>query len=453
MDLPQIPMAEDVLLCEVCTDKNEAEATSSIDTETIGETSSYFPSSEHQSRSVGISLNIASESNSQELDRNGEGMIHSTVCRSEDVSQPILLGPKPIIMVKRMTEKAIEELTIGIWRCDSCGKAEKSLLILGLHVNTSCEELTKMECDVCHEVVHDYSNFVVHCMEHQMGGTRTCAICLRESIDDMRQHLVLQGHISPNMSEVDLKSGYSNSSISESDEKGLEDQKSYLDILLDSKKHRRLKRHKSILTEKRIYKWNLCEKCFSSSSNLNRHQVVHEGHRPFECNICKKCFSSSTHLKQHQVVHTGDRPFECEICKKCFSSKRNLNRHQIVHTGDRPFECEICKKCFSSKRNLNGHQIVHTGDRPFECEICKKCFSSPSNLKMHQIVHTGHRPFECDMCKKSFSRSSNLKRHQIVHTGERSFECNICRKSFSRSSHLKRHQIVHTGDSQFKCEI
>jgi hypothetical protein len=37
------------------------------------------------------------------------------------------LGPKPIIMVKKLTEKSIEELTFGIWRRGTCGKTEKSL--------------------------------------------------------------------------------------------------------------------------------------------------------------------------------------------------------------------------------------------------------------------------------------------------------------------------------------
>ena len=52
----------------------EAEAASTIDTETMRETSSYILSSEHQNQPLGISLNIASESDSQELDRSDEGI-------------------------------------------------------------------------------------------------------------------------------------------------------------------------------------------------------------------------------------------------------------------------------------------------------------------------------------------------------------------------------------------
>ena len=52
-------------------------------------------------------------------------IMSSTLSHSDDTVQPNLLGPKLIVVVKMLTEKAIEELTTGIWRCDSCGKTEK----------------------------------------------------------------------------------------------------------------------------------------------------------------------------------------------------------------------------------------------------------------------------------------------------------------------------------------
>ncbi|KAK2714377.1 hypothetical protein QYM36_008816, partial [Artemia franciscana] len=57
---------------EVDSDDEEAEAALSIDPEKIGEISSYILPSEN--RPLGISLNASSESNSQELDRNYEGV-------------------------------------------------------------------------------------------------------------------------------------------------------------------------------------------------------------------------------------------------------------------------------------------------------------------------------------------------------------------------------------------
>ena len=41
-------------------------------------------------------------------------------------------------------------------------------------------------------------------MEHQMGETRRCPICLCECIGNIKQHLIIKGHFSSTLSEVDL---------------------------------------------------------------------------------------------------------------------------------------------------------------------------------------------------------------------------------------------------------
>ena len=316
-------------------------------------------------------------------------MIHSTVYSFDGGSQRKFLGPEPFLVLKKLSEKAIEELTAGIWRCGSCGKAEKSFLILDLHIDTGCEELSPIECDVCPAVVRSYRDFVAHFLEHQMGETRKCPICLQECIGDIRQHLILKGHFRPNMSELDQKettslvlsqnpsrTGCLNPFELGSGPDALFDQKTHLDNCLHSKKHRKLERCKRIYIEK----------------------------KPFKCNVCKKFFSAPWKLDTHQRVHTGEKLFKCDLCKKRFSTLRNLNIHQRCHTGERPFKCDLCKKCFADLRNLNIHQRCHTGERPFKCDLCKKCFADSSNLNVHQRVHTGQKPFECDICnKKIFS--------------------------------------------------
>ncbi|KAK2721380.1 hypothetical protein QYM36_003607, partial [Artemia franciscana] len=86
--------------------------------------------------------------------------------------------------VKKLTHRAIEELTAGIWRCATCGKAEKLFFMLDLHIDTGCEQLSSIECDICPAVFRDYRNFVFHFVEHQMGVTRKCPICLCEFIEN-----------------------------------------------------------------------------------------------------------------------------------------------------------------------------------------------------------------------------------------------------------------------------
>jgi hypothetical protein len=127
------------------------------------------------------------------------------VCSAGGVDQPKLFGPKPIVKVKKLTEKAIEELTAGICYCSSCLKAEKSVFMLDLFIDTGCEELSPIECVICPAIFRHFRNFVGHIMAHQMGETRRCLIYLCECIGNVIQHLVIHGHFLPSMSDLELQ--------------------------------------------------------------------------------------------------------------------------------------------------------------------------------------------------------------------------------------------------------
>ncbi|XP_065580475.1 zinc finger protein 583-like isoform X3 [Artemia franciscana] len=400
-------------VASICSDNRGVEDPTSIDTSTPMETSDCTPSFEHRNPSVNISPRnsiLASELGPNNGDNNGEGLIRSAVHCSDGVTLPQLSGPKLVVMVRKLTKEAIEELTAGIWRCISCGKVETSFLMLDLHIDTGCEELSPIECDVCPAVVHDYRDFVVHNMEHRMGERRKCAICLREFIGDMREHLILQGHFSPDVSELDLQGNVSlvalqnpstsvflNFVASETEAKDLNSEKTFLNSRLFRKKQRKLKRHQRTHAGKKPHKCDVCQKSFSKQASLRAHQRVHTGERPYKCNLCQKSFSESGSLKLHKRVHTGERPYRCDICQKKFSLLGHLKRHQRVHTGERPYKCGVCQKSFSAPDHLNRHKRVHTGERPYKCDICQRSFSISGNLRRHQKVHTGERPYKCDV--------------------------------------------------------
>jgi hypothetical protein len=67
-------------------------------------------------------------------------IMNSDVRNSDGVIQPKILGPKLIVVAKRLRVKFIEEVTAGIWRCSTCGKIEKSFLMLDLHFDTGCHQ-------------------------------------------------------------------------------------------------------------------------------------------------------------------------------------------------------------------------------------------------------------------------------------------------------------------------
>ncbi|XP_065572779.1 zinc finger protein ZFP2-like isoform X3 [Artemia franciscana] len=448
---------------------SEAGDTSSDETETMREPSISILSSGYQLLSGGAAsriTNLTSESDSQNLDSNDEEINHLTVCSSDGMDQPKLFGPKPILKVKKLTEKAIDELTAGIWRCATCGKAEKSFFMLNLHINTGCEELSPIQCDICPAIFREYRNFVVHIMKHQMGQTRRCPICLCEYIGDVNQHLVIHGNFSPSRSELELQGSSSladtqnhstnvsfNSFELDSEAKNLDNHKIYLNTSLHSKKHKTLKRLKKAHVKIKQYICDVCDKSFSQSSIFIKHQRVHTGEKPFKCDMCKKCFSESSSLKVHERLHSGEKPFKCDLCEKTFSKSSHLTQHQRVHTGDKPFKCNICEKTFSQSSNLINHKRLHTGEKPFKCDVCEKTFSQSSSLIKHQRLHTGEKPFKCDVCEKTFSQSSSLIKHQRLHTGEKPFKCDICVKNFSDPSSFITHQRVHTGEKPFKCDL
>ncbi|XP_065572886.1 zinc finger protein ZFP2-like [Artemia franciscana] len=458
--------------CKLEADTHELGATFSDDEEVEGTltreigTSNSELALDHQ-LPLGISQSFsASPSDSQEKDSRNEEIMSSTLSTSDGTIQPELLGPKLIVSVKRLREKSIEELTAGIWRCDSCGKTEKSFLMLNLHFDTGCEKLSPIECDVCPAVFRDYSEFVPHFMEHQMEETRRCPICLCECTGDIKQHLIIKRHYSPNLSELDLQgnallvvsqnpstNGTSNSHDTESEDKSLENREIFSNSHLYSKNHGKLERYLKTNTEKKLNKRYVGKKRFSHSINLIGHKRVDTDEKPFKCDVCNKGFSHSSSLNMHQRLHTGEKPFKCDVCNKGFSQSGNLNMHQRSHTGEKPFKCDVCNKGFSQSSHLNVHQRTHTGEKPFKCDVCNKDFSRLGDLNKHHRVHTGEKPFKCDVCNKGFSQSIHLNMHQRLHTGEKPFKCDVCNKSFSYSSSLVGHQRLHTGEKPFKCDI
>ncbi|XP_065583779.1 zinc finger protein 664-like, partial [Artemia franciscana] len=331
---------------------------------------------------------------------------HFTVCSSDGGDQPKLFGPKPILNVKKLTQKDIDELTAGIWRCGSCGKVEKSFFMLNLHINTGCEELSPIECDICPTIFREYRNFVVHIMKHQMGQTRRCPICLCECIGDVSQHLLdshhgnFHGNFSPSASELELQGSSSlavtqnhstnacfNSFELDSEAKSLDNHKIYMNSSLHGKKHKTVKRLKKVHLKIKQYICDVCNKSFSQSNNLITHQRVHTDEKLFKCDICEKTFSQSSSLIYHKRLHTGEKPFKCDLCGKTFSVSSSLINHKRLHTGEKPFKCNTCEKTFSLSSSLINHKRLHTGEKLFKCDVCGKTFSVSNNLITHQRMH------------------------------------------------------------------
>lgn len=146
--------------------------------------------------------------------------------------------------------------------------------------------------------------------------------------------------------------------------------------------------------------------------------------------------------------HTEEKPFECDICNKQFSSQSNLRGHWSIHKEERPYLCSICGQAFKANSNLQKHIMRHLGDKRFSCTTCGKQFVTSTDLRRHYRVHSAEKMFLCDLCPKGFKDGTSLSRHMFCHTGEKNHLCIFCGEAFARKdncyTHIKKHHCHET---------
>jgi uncharacterized Zn-finger protein len=50
----------------------------------------------------------------------------------------------------------------------------------------------------------------------------------------------------------------------------------------------------------------------------------------FECHICGHQFKMKAYLQRHMRMHAGVKPYICTVCNKCFTSSTNLSGHMAA---------------------------------------------------------------------------------------------------------------------------
>ncbi|KAH9520343.1 hypothetical protein Btru_060570 [Bulinus truncatus] len=103
----------------------------------------------------------------------------------------------------------------------------------------------------------------------------------------------------------------------------------------------------------------------------------------------------------------------CEVCQKAFSSNSDLKTHRRTHSGETPFKCDFCDRSFKQRGHRKLHiQVVHTKDMPFKCTECESAFPTRYRFQVHMKRHSGVREYQCAYCDKGYYTLGKLNEHK-----------------------------------------
>lgn len=106
----------------------------------------------------------------------------------------------------------------------------------------------------------------------------------------------------------------------------------------------------------------------STSAGIVPGAVVAVDKKPERESLCPQCGESvpvrrfHLHMKAHELGPQLPQKWKCDVCDKEFSSRSNLSTHKYKHIPSAHFVCEICAKVSTNRAIHKNHMLVSFED-------------------------------------------------------------------------------------------